>query len=384
MELLLRRGNMALEDKEFDEAYKFFEQVLNRDVERAEAYLGKKLAQEKCRNLDEFVKARTDLSMKEWEMIQEKRIEDDPKWREYVADCVSKCQNKYPDLEEEDVTGIVSAVCDVDLWKRAAFWEKRFLDFQVEKESDNLIKRALQYGDRKLCQMLNKQLDDIMGVLKQKAQEETAGKAKHLRWVEEQVGVFADKQKELKKLEEDFQKTIKEEDLDKLQEYSPEYKKLAEYFKSVSRTTEADFCESRAASPRHMLEVAQQCDKSISEYRKMKDKILYTKKTTRRSVEKFQEVFEGYLNKEKGYLLPTQYNLCRNYYEECRKGVKYVKKGANRRGCMYGCMWYCLFYFILFFCLRVLGKVMGANGSILFSVLILVILILIFKKLKKR
>ena len=39
------------------------------------------------------------------------------------------------------------------------------------------------------------------------------------------------------------------------------------------------------------------CDKSISEYRKMQDKIWYNANTTRRSVEKFQEVFEGYLNK---------------------------------------------------------------------------------------
>lgn len=224
-ELLIRRGNMALEDREFDEAYNLFEQVLNQDMECAEAYLGKKLAREKCRNLDEFVKARTEVSKQEWDKILGREIGNDPKWKKYVADCVSKYQNKYPDLEEEAVAEIVFAVCDVNLWNRAAFWEKRFQDFQTERESDNLIKRALQYGDPELCRMLKEQLDSIMRNLKKKAQEETADKRKHLVWVEKQIAIFADKQKELKKLEEDFQKTIKEEDLAKLQEYSPRYKK---------------------------------------------------------------------------------------------------------------------------------------------------------------
>lgn len=41
---LLKRGNMALEDGEWDRANEFFEQVLNMDAECGEAYLGKALA----------------------------------------------------------------------------------------------------------------------------------------------------------------------------------------------------------------------------------------------------------------------------------------------------------------------------------------------------
>jgi len=55
---LLKRGNMALEDGEWQKADEFFEEVLNQDAECAEAYLGKALAAEKCRNLDEFVSMR--------------------------------------------------------------------------------------------------------------------------------------------------------------------------------------------------------------------------------------------------------------------------------------------------------------------------------------
>ena len=55
---LLDRGNMALEDGDWDKADGFFEEVLNNDSKNAEAYLGKALAQEQCRNLDALVEKR--------------------------------------------------------------------------------------------------------------------------------------------------------------------------------------------------------------------------------------------------------------------------------------------------------------------------------------
>lgn len=55
---LLDRGNMALEDGDWAKADSFFEDVLNNDSKNAEAYLGKVLAQEQCRNLDALVEKR--------------------------------------------------------------------------------------------------------------------------------------------------------------------------------------------------------------------------------------------------------------------------------------------------------------------------------------
>lgn len=55
---LLKRGNMALEDGEWDKADGFFEQVLNMDAECAEAYWGKALAKEQCSTAQAFVKKR--------------------------------------------------------------------------------------------------------------------------------------------------------------------------------------------------------------------------------------------------------------------------------------------------------------------------------------
>lgn len=59
---LLDRGNMALEDGDWAKADSFFEDVLNNDSKNAQAYLGKTLAQERCRTIDAFVRKRKDAS----------------------------------------------------------------------------------------------------------------------------------------------------------------------------------------------------------------------------------------------------------------------------------------------------------------------------------
>ena len=55
---LLDRGNMALEDGDWAKADSFFEDVLNNDSKNAQAYLGKALAQERCRTIDALVRKR--------------------------------------------------------------------------------------------------------------------------------------------------------------------------------------------------------------------------------------------------------------------------------------------------------------------------------------
>ena len=61
IDVLLERGNMALEDGDWAKADSFFEDVLNNDAKNAQAYLGKALAQEKCRTIDAFARKRKNL-----------------------------------------------------------------------------------------------------------------------------------------------------------------------------------------------------------------------------------------------------------------------------------------------------------------------------------
>ena len=53
---LLQRGNMALEDGEWEKAKDYFDQVLNMDAQCAEAYLGLAMAETECRDREAFAK----------------------------------------------------------------------------------------------------------------------------------------------------------------------------------------------------------------------------------------------------------------------------------------------------------------------------------------
>ena len=72
-EKMVKRGMLALEDRDWSAADGFFDEALNHDPECAEAYLGKKLAEVRCRALKEFVQQRIILP------TQKKRTLEVPK-----------------------------------------------------------------------------------------------------------------------------------------------------------------------------------------------------------------------------------------------------------------------------------------------------------------
>ena len=61
VQALLKRGNLALEDHEWDRADGFFEEVLNLEAECAEAYLGQLLAKNNLTSLDDYTKQCFDI-----------------------------------------------------------------------------------------------------------------------------------------------------------------------------------------------------------------------------------------------------------------------------------------------------------------------------------
>ena len=73
---MVKRGQQALEDGDWEKADEFFDQALNMDAESAEAFLGKFLAQEEVVTLDELFKqhlAECDRRVKsEWKTIPDK------------------------------------------------------------------------------------------------------------------------------------------------------------------------------------------------------------------------------------------------------------------------------------------------------------------------
>ena len=62
IENLLKRGNLALEDGKWDEANRFFEQVLDEDVEEPRAYIGKLCAEMKVQNEASLLRVEQDFT----------------------------------------------------------------------------------------------------------------------------------------------------------------------------------------------------------------------------------------------------------------------------------------------------------------------------------
>ena len=83
---LLDRGNMALEDGDWAKADSFFEDVLNNDSKNAQAYLGKTLAQERCRTIDAFARKRK----KESQYAQPQKLRLEPN-EAHVDEMVDRC-----------------------------------------------------------------------------------------------------------------------------------------------------------------------------------------------------------------------------------------------------------------------------------------------------
>lgn len=82
---LLDRGNMALEDGDWAKADSFFEDVLNNDSKNAQAYLGKTLAQERCRTVDALMRKRLAV----YEQVQPETLTI-PERTEHIAQMAEK------------------------------------------------------------------------------------------------------------------------------------------------------------------------------------------------------------------------------------------------------------------------------------------------------
>ena len=117
---LLKRGEIALKDKEWKKAIQFFDRVLNTDPENAEAYLGIVMAEAELSDIDEFMKfygkyphkldeknlnhvkefARPELSS--WFMEEDQRIEKLGKKRKELIICLKGIKEKKEKELERD------------------------------------------------------------------------------------------------------------------------------------------------------------------------------------------------------------------------------------------------------------------------------------------
>ena len=174
---LLDRGNMALEDGDWAKADSFFEDVLNNDSKNAQAYLGKTLAQERCRTIDAFIRKRKDAT---------------------AADCLIKDELPADKAHIQSITeqfslpGYVHAhelqnLYDFDL-SFATQVAYRLTQFQEEKnywQNHKTLSRAEKFAVGAVAENLQREKSGLLAVLSDRVKKAEAAEAAAIKEVQE-------------------------------------------------------------------------------------------------------------------------------------------------------------------------------------------------------
>lgn len=173
---LLKRGNMALEDCEWDRANEFFEEVLNNDAECAEAYWGKFLVSRKASSAKAFFD-NVSKSTEQTEDTSKEAFSPDDKHIERMG-------------AEYEINGYLPAsqireMYDYDLSYRSSF------DYRKEQREsvlsdiadDRLYARAKRYSNGNVAEIddtVNK-LAELLDSRVSKAEEEDAANCRRIK-----------------------------------------------------------------------------------------------------------------------------------------------------------------------------------------------------------
>ena len=155
---LIKRGNMALEDGEWQKADEFFEEVLNQDAECAEAYIGKLLAKNKRSNIASL----TSYYVDKYESSETEELEACQEETGRIEASVSK--NAVKDyLADSEIRKMYTF--DRTYTSELSFRKQQKAKQLAELSEEKLLGRARQYaaGDTKTA--LDKMLADVSAAL---------------------------------------------------------------------------------------------------------------------------------------------------------------------------------------------------------------------------
>lgn len=162
---LLQRGELALEDGEWERADEFFEQALNLDADEPRAYLGKFLAQQEQPTLESLVRNRELVLLPEPSVVEDACPED----QSTIENTVSQYSIDYycpPDRIRNAFTFSREYRESTSRWeplyqKEAAFWE-----------GNKLFQRALEFSQGEFRETLKQAHDRSLAAIRQKQEED--------------------------------------------------------------------------------------------------------------------------------------------------------------------------------------------------------------------
>ncbi len=157
----IKRGNMALEDHEWDKADGFFEEALNLDPECAEAYLGKLMARDKQPNWPAWVR----MMESRYESSSTERLEACPENTEHVEEATEKYT-----VDRYLHPGIIRDLYAFDRQydSELACRKKQKERQKSELKGDRLLSRAQQYARGETAAQLKEGMEGIDAVLDQR------------------------------------------------------------------------------------------------------------------------------------------------------------------------------------------------------------------------
>ena len=179
---LLERGNMALEDGDWAKADSFFEDVLNNDAKNAQAYIGKTLAQEKCRTMDALVRKRRDV----YQNVRTEELEI-PERTAYISGMVEKFA--LPGYLE---AGYLRTMFDVDRTYDSEVAGRK-QQYQEEKNwwaNHKLLSRAEKFATGSIAETLQREKKHLFAQLKERIKQAEQADAKTVAEIEKEYDLF--------------------------------------------------------------------------------------------------------------------------------------------------------------------------------------------------
>lgn len=156
-ENLIKRGKLALEDGKWADANAFFDEALNYDPECAEAYVGKTLAQEYCKTLDDFVEKRISLDGR-----TEAKFASISAAKAHIQEMVDKYEIKNY-LNANEIKNLYKF--DFSYEKCAPAYQSKLSEEEAYWINHKLLSRAENFGAREIAKSLRNAKEKVLSAL---------------------------------------------------------------------------------------------------------------------------------------------------------------------------------------------------------------------------
>ena len=236
----IKRGNIALEDGDFQSADSYFDHALDIDPESAEAYFGKALAKEQCRTADQFVEKHRSTDNRKAEEISVPRN---------VSEAVKRSVKNYavPNYLDKNTLRRLYKTAPVIFRSETAYLEQKLKTENENFTNDKWLSKAFRYAKGNFRTKLDDIRNTILnGIQSNLNQARAADEAEQQRIMQQYMQDFQRSEQEarkqynqaLQKREADYQSACIEmsraDDITKCEKVISDFQRIGLEYKDVA------------------------------------------------------------------------------------------------------------------------------------------------------